>query len=93
MKTLSNIPTTGQCRIWLLIINLLALLMLTSCSSSNSSAPFIPQNNLEGEVFVIGAQVDDFGDLVVYVNGTDPNGDPLTVLNLQSANLIVDGTS
>ena len=92
MKNLNIISFTGCHRFWLLAINLLALLILTSCSSSNSSEPFTPTNNLEGKVIVLGAQDDGFGNLVVYVNGTDPNGDPLTVLNLQSASLSVDGT-
>jgi len=93
MKTLSIIPFTGHCRLWLLAINLLTLLLLTSCSSSDSSVPFIPKNNLEDKVFVLGAQVDDFGTLVLYVNGTDPNGDPLTVTSLQAASLSVGGTA
>jgi len=93
MKILSIIPFTGYRRFWLLAINILALLILTSCSSSDSSSPFTPKNNLERKVFVLGAQVDDFGNLEVYVNGTDPNGDPLTVTNLQAASLSVDGTS
>jgi len=94
MKTLSIIPFTGHCRLWLLAINFLTLLLLTSCSSSDSSVPFIPKNNLEDKVFVLGAQVDNIsGDLVLYVNGTDPNGDPLTVTSLQAASLSVGGTA
>jgi len=90
MKTLSIIPFTGHCRLWLLAINFLALLLLTSCSSSDSSVPFIPKNNLEDKVFVLGAQEDDSAvTLVLYVNGTDPDGEPLTVISLQGASLNV----
>ena len=94
MKTLGTIPFTGHCRLWLLAINFLTLLLLTSCSSSDSSVPFIPKNNLEDKVFVLGAQVNNIsGDLVLYVNGTDPKGEPLTVTSLQAASLSVDGTA
>jgi len=93
MKTLSIVPLTGHCKLWLLAINLLTLLLLTSCSSSDSSVPFSPKNNLERKVFVLGAQVDDFGNLELYVHGTDPSGDPLNVTSLQAASLSVDGTS
>jgi len=40
-------------------------------------------------VFVFGAQVDNEGDLVLYLNGTDLEGNPLTVENLQTAQVTV----
>ena len=93
MKTLNSIPLLGHFRSWVLIINLLALTLLTSCSSSSSSTPDVPQNNLEGKVFVLGAQVDDFGNLVLYAIGTDLSGAVLTVADLQNASVTVDGVS
>jgi len=93
MKTLSTIPLIGHFRSWVLIINLLALTLLTSCPSSNSSTPPDPQNNFEGRVFVLGAQVDDFGNLDLYAIGTDLSGAALTVAELQTASVIVDGVS
>jgi hypothetical protein len=96
MKALNSIPLINHSRSWVLIINLLILTLLTSCSSSNSSnssAPLVPLNNLEGKVFVLGAQVDDFGDLVLYAIGTDLSGVALTVAQLQTASVTVDGVS
>jgi hypothetical protein len=96
MKTLNSIPHIGHFRSWVLIINLLALTLLTSCSSSSSSDSSTPpeaQNNLEGRVFVLGAQVDDFGNLALYAVGTDLSGAALTVAELQTASVIVDGVS
>jgi hypothetical protein len=93
MNTLNSIPLIGHFRSWVLIINLLALILLTSCSSSNSSKPDVPQNNLEGKVFVLGAQVDDFGNLNLYAIGTDLSGAVLTVADLQTASVTVDGVS
>ncbi len=99
MKTLNSIPLVGHFRSWVLIINLLALALLTSCSSSSSSdssdssTPPDPQNNFEGRVFVLGAQVDDFGNLDLYAIGTDLSGAALTVAELQTASVFVDGVS
>jgi len=93
MKTLNSIPLLGHFRSWVLIINLLALTLLTSCSSSSSSTPPEAQNNLEGRVFVLGAQVDDFGNLALYAIGTDLSGAVLTVADLQTASVTVDGVS
>ena len=96
MKTLNSIPLIGHFRSWVLVINLLALALVTSCSSSSSSdssTPPDPQNNFEGRVFVLGAQVDDFGNLDLYAIGTDLSGAALTVAELQTASVIVDGVS
>jgi len=93
MKSLNTIPLFGHFRSWVLIINLLALTLLTSCSSSDSSTPPVPENNLEGRVFVLGAQVDDFGNLALYAIGTDLSGAVLTVADLQTASVTVDGVS
>jgi len=93
MKILNSIPLIGHFRSWVLIINLLALALLTSCSSSSSSTPDAPQNDLEGKVFVLGAQVDDFGNLDLYVIGTDLSGAVLTVADLQTASVTVGGVS
>jgi len=92
MKSLDIIPFTGHSRFWLFLINLLLLLFLSSCSSSDSPGTFTPQNNLEGKVFVFGAQVDGAGDLVLYINGTDLSGNPLTVADLQTASVTVGDT-
>ena len=93
MKTLNSIPLIGHFGSWVLIIILLALTLLTSCSSSDSSTPPEPQNNLEGRVFVLGAQIDDFGNLALYAVGTDLSGAVLTVAELQTASVTVDGVS
>lgn len=93
METLNTSPLIGHFRPWLLIINLLALTLLTSCSPSNSSSPPVPKNNLDGKVFVLGAQVDNFGNLVLYAIGTDLSGAVLTVADLQTASVTVDGVT
>jgi len=72
------------------------MIMISSCSSSSSNPPaFTPQNTLEGKVLVFGSQVDTggSGDLVMYVTGTDLDGTPLTVAQLQTATLNVDAAS
>lgn len=89
MKTLDSISFTGHSRICLLIINILLLLFLSSCSSSDSPTTVTPKNTLEGKVFVLGAQVDENSDLVLYISGTDLNGDPLTVADLQTASVTI----
>jgi len=70
------------------------VIMISSCSSSSSNPPgFTPQNTLEGKVLVFGSQVDGSGDLVMYVTGTDLDGTPLTVAQLQTASLNVDAAA
>ncbi|NNE38191.1 MAG: hypothetical protein HKN08_07800 [Gammaproteobacteria bacterium] len=96
MKTLSSIPSIGRFRSWVLIVNLLALSLLTSCSSSsssNSSTPDAEQESLEGKVFVLGAQIDAFGTLVLYAIGTDLDGNALKVAELKTASVTVGGVS
>jgi hypothetical protein len=91
MRTLSAIPFSGHARFWLLVINFLTVFMLSSCGSSGGSASFSPENTLEGQLFVLGAQVDTAtGDLIMYVTGTDSNGDPLTDVDLHAATVTVD---
>jgi len=57
-----------------------------SCNTKQS-------NNLDGKVFVLGAQVDNFGNLVLYAIGTDLSGAVLTVADLQTASVTVDGVT
>lgn len=84
---------TGYSISWILAFNLLALLVLTSCSSSDSTTPFTPANSLEGKVLVLGAQEDTNGNLVIYAHGTDLTGTVLTVADLQTATVNVDALS
>ena len=97
MKALNSIPPIGNFRFWVLVVNLLALTLLTSCSSSSSSNSSTPgaaqQDSLEGKVFVLGAQVDAFGTLVVYAIGADLDGDALKVAELKTASVTVGGVS
>ena len=95
MKNLNNIAPTMHSKFWLLAVNIFLMLMISSCSSSSNSPPaFTPQNTLDGKVLVIGSQVDSIsGDLVMYVTGTDLDGIPLTVAQLQTATVKVDAAS
>jgi len=95
MKNLNNRAPTIYSRFWLLALNIFMVIMISSCSSSSSNPPgFTPQNTLEGKVLVFGSQVDGVsGDLVMYVTGTDLDGTPLTVAQLQTASLNVDAAS
>ncbi len=96
MKTINSIPPICHFRSWVLIINLLALTLLTSCSSSsssNSSTPDEAEDSLEGKVFVLGAQIDPFGTLVLYAIGTDLDGAALTVAEMKTASVTVGGVS
>ena len=92
MKASNNTLFVIYFRLWLLVINFLVLFILSACSASDSTAPFIPNNTLEGKVFVLGAQDDGFGNLVLYANGTDLNGAVLTVADLQTATVSVGET-
>lgn len=86
MKAQIIAPVDGYSRYWVPVFNLLALLLITSCSSSDSTTPFTPVNSLEGKVIVLGAQEDDTsGDLVIYMHGTDLSGTVLTVADMQTA--------
>jgi len=95
MKTLNIISLTGQHSSWLVAIGFLALLLLSSCGGSSSDDPvFTPVNTLVGKVFVLGSQYDNDNDkLIMYVTGTDPNGNPLTLAQLQAASVTVGNTS
>jgi len=94
MNTLNPISFTGSVKYWLLILPVLLLFLLSSCSSSSSggSPSFTPLNTLEGSIFILGSQIDNNGDLVVFMNGTDIDGTPLSVTDLQSSKVTV-GTS
>ena len=91
MKNLNNIAPTIHSRFWLLALNIFMMIMISSCSSSSDSPPaFTPQNTLDGKVLVFGSQVNASSDLVMYVTGTDLDGTPLTVAQLQTATLSVN---
>jgi len=89
MKAFSNIQFVSYSRLWLIVIHFLIVIILSACSSSDSAVPFVPKNTLEGKVFVLGAQDDGFGNLVLYANGTDLEGAVLTVADLQTASVSV----
>lgn len=93
MKILNSIPLIGNFRLWVPVISLLALALITSCSPSGSSNSSDPQSDLDGKVFVLGSQVDAFGNLVVYAIGSDLDGDALTVADLKTAIVTVDDVS
>ena len=51
----------------------------------------IPDDNLLGRIFVLGTQVDGAsGELFIYANGTDLNGQPLELADFQAATVSVD---
>lgn len=93
MKTINTISFSSYSRLWLLSINFLILFILSACSSSGSSSRFTPSNTLEGKVFVLGVQDDGFGNLELYANGTNLSGEVLTIADLQTATVTVDGVS
>ena len=71
---------------------LLSPLLFSACNGEDPT-PFYPQNTLTSKLFVVGSQVDTNGNLVLYVNGTDANGDPLTDTDLQNATVSVTTTT
>ncbi len=94
MKNLLTIPFSGYARYGILLLNLMAVFTLSSCSSSSdSSTPFSPVNSLEGKVIVLGAQEDVSGNLDIYVHGTDLAGAVLTVADLKTATVKVGDSS
>jgi hypothetical protein len=92
MKLLRYIPLFNNTKIWLLSLFLLSPLLFSACTKDEST-PFYPQNTLTSKLFVVGSQVDNNGDLVLFVNGTDANGDPLTETDLQNAKVTVTTTT
>jgi len=96
MKTFFTVSFTGYAKYGLILLKFLTVFMLTSCSSSSSDSPttFTPVNTLEGKVFILGSQIDGAsGDLLLYVNGTDINGNVLTVTDLKTTTVSVGSTA
>ena len=91
MKNLNNRAPTIHSRFWLLALNIFMVIMISSCSSSSDSPPaFTPQNTLDGKILVLGSRVHETSnDLEIYVTGTDLNGDPLTVAQLEGVTVNV----
>lgn len=73
-----------------IIASLLALttVLLISCRWDESD-DFVPENTLKSKLFVFGSQIDNAGNLVLYINGTDTLGNPLTVSDLANASVTV----
>jgi len=93
MKNLNNRALTIYSKFWLLVLNAFLMIMISSCSSSSDSPPaFTPQNTLDGKLVVLGAQ-DNGTTLEIYVTGTDLDGTPLNVTQLEMATLKVDAAS
>ena len=77
-------------RIWLLAFIVFTPIFLSACSSdSDDPPPFVPKVTLNAKLYVLGTQIDGDGNLVIYVNGTDSEDNPLTLTELQAATVTV----
>jgi len=66
-----------------LIITIPLVFLLVSCTEDpDDPVQFKPTSTIN-KLFIVGSQIDN-GDLVLYVNGTDTDGTPFTVSDLQA---------
>ena len=96
MKIIQATKSAPRSWLWWVILAFATPVLLSACGGGggNDSKPFVPKTTIDAKLFVYGTQVDGAGDLVMYVNGTDSDGNPLTVADLQTASLVVsDGTT
>ncbi len=88
MKASVHIAPLIKTSLWFLSVSIVSSMLLLACAKDESKS-FNSQNTLVNKIFILGSQIDIDGNLILYVNGTAVNGEPLTDVELQNSSVTV----